>query len=606
MTVEKYDEKANKWRIKELESSAVYEVPGIYLLLIVEKPLKFAQRIQRAVQLRYECENRLKFDAAVDGIILSETLPPPQRLRDNIRKLLFRSFSQQWIQILEREHTVLFQKTLAAMELIKSLEKDPHSFLSIQLPTMEGRRLKNRTIASSGLNQATFKKSRDKLHRLWLYCCPEAIKIMEFINNVCDDVSRMSLFHIQTNAAFSLMEFVNANNGMLSSISDFLQRNWIEDVASEVRRQLAVSGKGWLDLNVNDWGIYRMSKLHRLIELMKQRIEVAVGLVLRSSLRAFVNHLCQPCMSTLNVAADFVWGDDLVNSCFHSPQPVFSIELDFIDGEPRATMNLDKFETEIIEMFKSRILTTHKIPQIDPYLVTQLKFDKSFRLSSIGFFDDEIQNQIFHLRRCYQTCLIPVRAYAQEYRRFGELMSRDNVDFVRTWKESNRTSKETKEKISHQLKSIQEIELTVPSTIVIGPFHINVSSMKKDLIAKCRDLFERLLLMFVDEVKEKLEEINENFQNIFSKLTANCETIEELCDIQAWMPDIPREVKEIQSKLQKMSFDFETLDFFLIVLSNDTFRLKISSLLMPAKIFNQIEELTIQVSEEFISDCKVP
>lgn len=254
-------------------------------------------------------------------------------------------------------------------------------------------------------------------------------------------------------------------------------------------------------------------------------------------------------------------------------------------------------------MFKSRILTTHQIPQIDPYLVTQLKFDKSLRLSSIGLLDDEIQNQIFHLRSCYQTCLIPMRAYAREYRRFEELKSRDNVDFVRTWGESDRTSKEMKEKISHQLESIREIELTVPSTIVIGPFQISVSSMKKDLIAKRRDLYERLLLMFSSEVKQKLKGIKKSFKQIVWKLMKKCETVEQLLEIQEWIPEIPNEVNQIQSKLQKMSFDFEVLESFFVVPSDETSRLKISSAMMPAEILNKIDDVAFQVGKTFSIDA---
>lgn len=146
VTVEKYNETANKWRIKELKSAAVYEVPRIYLMFIVEDPFMFAQRIYRAIQLRCECENRLRFDAMVDGIILSEMPKPPQRFRDNIRKLL-RFPNDGWMEIFESEHTTLYQKTLAALDLIKFLQEDPHSFPSIQLPTMErGRKLKSLTM----------------------------------------------------------------------------------------------------------------------------------------------------------------------------------------------------------------------------------------------------------------------------------------------------------------------------------------------------------------------------------------------------------------------------------------------------------------------------
>lgn len=567
-----YNEKANKWRIKELTSGARYEVPRIYLMFIVkEKPLKFAEKIRRAVELRSQCQNKLKFDAVVDGIILSEIPKPPQRQRDNIRNLLYHSFNNnnRWIEIFEGEYIVVYQKTLAALELIKfNNEKEPHSFPSpIQLPTMEPKRkLKILTLDikndNNGTSASSFLKSRRDFQKLWLNCRPETIKIMEFINNACKDVTRMSLFHIEPSDICSLMGFVDANNKKLSVISNFLKEKWVENVVASMKLHLFHVGKGWFDLNVNDWGIYQMSKLYRLIELIKLRMEIAVRLMLRSSLQAFVNHLCQPCESMLNVAEDFVWGNDLVTSRFPSPQPVFSLDLNFVNGEAGyMTTKLKSFLKILVEMFKSRISLTHEVPHIDPYLVTQLKFDKSLRLSSVGFFDDEIQNQMFDIRRCYQVVLIPLRAYAKEYQKFIEFMSHDNADFAQSFIEGDKTPKETKEKISLQLTSIEEIELTVPMTIVIGPFQINVNSLKKDMIVKRRDLYDRLLASFGDKVKGKLLAINEQYEEIFVKLTKKCGSIEELLEIrEKLIPQIPVEILQLQKEIKKMTAEFDIFE----------------------------------------------
>lgn len=281
----------------------------------------------------------------------------------------------------------------------------------MQLPTVERRsKLKSPATNKGDGKSKTFEKSRKDFQQMWLYCCPQAIKIIEFINNECDDVRRMSLFHIQT-SVLSLKGFVNANNEKFSVISNFLKQKWIENVVRVVQLHLA-NDRSWFDLNVNDWGIYRMSKLYRLIELIKQRMEVAVRFMLSSSLRAFVNHLCQSCEPMLYVAVDFVWGSDLVNSKFHFPHQVLSIELNFDDeNEPAYTTGIDELKEKIVEMFESRIPTTHEIPQIDPYLVTQLKFEKSLRLTSIGLLEDEIQNQLQRLQCCYQICMIPLPAY---------------------------------------------------------------------------------------------------------------------------------------------------------------------------------------------------
>lgn len=566
-------------------------------MFIVEKPFKFAQRIHRATQLRDECENRLKFDAVVDEIILSEIPKPPQRLRDNIRKLLFHPFSIRWIEIFEWEYCMLYQKALAALELIMFLEGDPHSFPSIQLPTMERRR---RLESLKTNNGKTFETSRGDFQRMWLNCCPEAIKIMEFINNGCNDVNRMSLFHIQTTAARSLMGFVDDNRKEFAAISDFLKQQWIEDVVLEVKRRLADVGKGWLDLNVNNWSVYRMSKLLRLIKLIQCRMETAVRCMSRSSLGAFVNHLCQPCEPLLSVAVDFVWGNDLATSWFPSPQPVFTIELNFDDvNEPAYTTGIEEFEAEIIEIVQSRILMTHDIPQFEAYLVTQLKFDKGRRLSSVGLLDDEVQKQIHHISRCYQQCSIPLHAYAEEFRKFVDIKSLNIPKYVRRLKESDKTSKEVKEEILQQLKSIDEIELTVPPTIVIGPFQIDVSAMKKDLVVKRRGLHDSILAMFSSGVGEKIKAINGELKAMIAKLKKKCETVEQLLEVREWIAGIPFEMNQIESRLTTILEDFDIIDSMCVAVSDDIFQLKFTTRQLPQVVLGKIDATQSKHQFEF-------
>jgi hypothetical protein len=599
VTVEKYNETANKWRIKEQKSGAIYEVPRIYLMLSVEKPFMFAQRIQRATQLRYECETRLRFEAAVDGIALSEMPKPSLRLQEGVRRLC-RRFAFRWVEIFEREYCMDFQKTLAALELIKLVEGEPHSFPSIQLPTKQTR-LKNPMMRSNKADgnsdwrrrQKTLEESRRTLQKTWLLCCPRAIKIMEFISSECEAVARMSLFHI-SDAASDLTEFTAANRRKLSEMSKFLGAVWVEEVlVGELTCQLDDIGRGWFDRRVNDWCVYRSSKLRRLIEFSNHRMELAVRVMLRSSLRAFVNHLCQPCESTLSMVAsvDFVWGNDLLSSRFHSPQPVFALRL-YLDaeGEPKYSANPNEFASEIIETSTSTIYVTHSVPHIDSYLVPGLMFDEKLRLSSLGLLDEEIQAQFRHVERCYSSCEKPLRAFAQEFTRFKDLRNLIIPEFVRTFRQKSecKTAKEVEKEISFQLKAIEEIELTVPLTLVIGPFQVDIGGLKEELIVKRRDMYRQLLRTFVEIVSEKLEAVEGGFKEITAKLSMKSDTIEELIETRQWVVDVPEEVAELQRRLKDMSGDFEVLEKFQVALPDDSLRIKISSMTMPREIEKKI------------------
>lgn len=564
VTVVKRNETTNKWRVRRLESSAVYEVPRIYLMFIAESPIAFAERVKRAQQLRNECEAKLRFEAVVDKVQLSEISKPPQHLRDVIRAPLMTRFKQGWIEMFEWEHCMMYQKTIAAMELIRLSEDD---FPSTQLPSTR------RAKSLETTNKGSLKTMLRRFQLTSFYCCPEAIKIMEFVNNECDDVSRMSLFHHQTDDACSLMGFVNVNHETLSTMADFLQRKWIEKLMHEVRRQLA-NVKGWLDLNINDWHIYRMSKLSRLIELIRRRMEMTVRVMVRSSLEAFVNHLCEPMDS------------------------IFLVELHFDDHhEPAYTENVEGFGTTLVNMLESSILTTHEIPQIDPYLVTQMKFEKGLRLSSVGLLDDDVQEQIRRVRRCYEEVLAPLRAFAEKFRPFKDFKALIIPDYVRSL--NDKTSDEMKDEISRQLKAIDEIELSVPATIVIGPFRVNVANLKSDLIVKRRDLYDRLLTTFIDGVKAKLDEVSKFYNETVAKLTKKFESVEELVTVRDWIPNIPAEVKRVEMQMKKLAHDFDILESFKVLAPDGIVRTRIVCQTMPTTIQQTIEDTQAKRNFDF-------
>lgn len=261
---------------------------------------------------------------------------------------------------------------------------------------------------------------------------------MEFINDECESVSRMSFFHIQTSEPTDWETFHAENNSKIHSMSNFLKSIWIDRIVCEIQSQLANVGKGWYDLSdMTSWSIYKMSKLSRFIELIKMRMEVSVMKLLKSSLAAFVNHLCRPCECLLNISNDYEWmDDDLLNSPFQTDNFIFKISLN-VDNEQKmpiySTFDLQngRLGRKILEMFYKCILTTHNIPQIDPYLMKKLKFDvKNLKLSSIGILDVEIQNQILQLTESYSKCLIPLYAYARKYEKFVELKSLDVQSYV--------------------------------------------------------------------------------------------------------------------------------------------------------------------------------
>lgn len=594
--VEHHNEVTNKFRIVTIESGKTYDVPRIYLMFSGENLEKFAKRIQQAIHLRNQCESKLKFEALVDGIDLSEFPQPPKHFQDNIRQRLthYKNLHSGWIEIMEKEQTILYQRHFAALDLIKNLRNQPHSFPFIELQIKDESKLKMLTMHEriDGKWQEKFKKSRQHFRMLWLHCCPETIKIMEFINNECHDVSEMSLFHVhKPSVVFSLPEFCDVHYAKLEAITlKFLKTKWIEKIVYEIRYQLMNVGKGWFDLNVENWAIYKMSKLRRMIEVIRHRMEISIRVMLKSSLEGYFDYVTQPCHCLLNVPSNFIWNDNLLVSPFITSHAVFTLNLNIGATEPNYSANIDEFGNEIIQIVQYGMLKTHEIPQIDPYLVTRLKFDMGLRLSSIGILDDEIQQKIQLTKYCYEQCTIPLRAYAKKYEMFLELRNLNVSDYIRTMKLRNMMPSDIKEEILIQQNFIRQLKVTVPVNIQIGPFLINVSLLRQNLIIKRKEMFKKLLLMLTDMTKEKMEAINAQFDSIYTRLMEKNRTIEQLNNTRIWMPKIPEQLRSIDVELKRNLLYFDVLDDFHVSLPNDIFKLKWNTKQMPQIIQPQISE----------------
>lgn len=444
-----YNQISMKWHIKDLKHNNSYNIPRIYLMFIAESPMNFAHRLSTAIKLRDECERNLKFNAIIDSIVFTEIPRPPQHLTKTIKQLLLKSYNVGWIDIFEREYTILYQKDMAAMQLKHNLHTDPHGFDFIQLPLAQsanGRKIllpipknknkNNNNVKINGDKESfNFTKAQQKLKWLWLYCSPEPIHVMYFINKMCRTVSQMSLFSTECKKTVTLIEFSDAQNKIVTETMHFLKYNWNSVIATEMQVIFSDIRQGWYNMYVTNWGIYKQSKLYRMIEMVKQRMQLALRNLMECSADAFVDLLCKPCECLLNIDMDFVWGCDLISSSFQSKCPsVFAMILNIDTNGTSYSTDPNAIESEIVKIFESTVLALHEIPQIDPFVVTQLTFDRNIKMSSIGLLDNIIQDHINHLQLCYKKALIPLLAYAKEFEQYVEFKNMNINDYLKNIK----------------------------------------------------------------------------------------------------------------------------------------------------------------------------
>lgn len=94
----------------------------------------------------------------------------------------------------------------------------------------------------------------------------------------------------------------------------FLKDTWINTLKTAIKNNLRDSGKGLYDLEQDDWDLYQMSKLHKLMMRIKFILQDSERYLVQNSLISFTQLLLDACHGILNCSEDMEWGDDLINS----------------------------------------------------------------------------------------------------------------------------------------------------------------------------------------------------------------------------------------------------------------------------------------------------
>jgi hypothetical protein len=96
--------------------------------------------------------------------------------------------------------------------------------------------------------------------------------------------------------------------------------------------------------------------------------------------------------------------------------------------------------------------------------------------------DGDIQCFSQKLDVFYKSSVRLLKAYIKEFKRFFEFQMMDVSDFIESKKKLS--GKELKEEIDRQLQFLEELNLNMPASVVIGPFEVRVKRICKELIVK--------------------------------------------------------------------------------------------------------------------------
>lgn len=83
------------------------------------------------------------------------------------------------------------------------------------------------------------------------------------------------------------------------------------------------------------------------------------------------------------------------------------------------------FQKVLLKLYDGALRQTHTINQVHPFLLSNLRFPPDLFLSSVGLMDEEVCALRDRFLTGYKQALIPLKAYADEWKLHLELYTMD-------------------------------------------------------------------------------------------------------------------------------------------------------------------------------------
>ncbi|XP_072521546.1 dynein axonemal heavy chain 1 [Salminus brasiliensis] len=579
-------------------------VPRIRLMFCAEDPHLFAQRVQFAHNSRKTTEALLLYHLSVDCITSCSgtlTLDPTslQRIRNFALSTpgLRLPGLQEYMKRLEEEVQLEYNRTMNQISFDRVMQDNPEEFSYITLPQEEPVRVPYKGLVA--VPDFPFEKNRAAFAFNSLLTKPEVISALSKVRAECDRVAAMSLFHVSFTKPLRLEEFELAQSQTHTQVQLFLKDSWVSTLCKGICSSLRHVGPGWFSLNESRWEVYRMSKMCRLMALVRYNLQDSLRFLVQDSLTSLTRLLLDSCHSVLDCPSDLTWGPDLINSPYKPKKsPLFLVDLVLDQTGVHYSTPLENFETSIVNLLDKGILSTHDVPQLDKFVMQNLFISGVPLLESVGLYEPAVRELRERVSFALCQATIPLRAYAREYECHLELQNSNINTFLKHHSEENTTPAEVKREVVMHLMEKEKLDQSLPSSIVIGPFMVSVEAVRQNLSEKRSSLAKAVLDSLALKLRKQVEEACEECKVISRKLYEKPDSIEELTEQREWMIQIPDQLRTQKELLSKAMADYELIDDFFYNLSKDDFAAKWTAMAWPHKILTQMESVRVKHEED--------
>ncbi|XP_029358997.1 dynein heavy chain 1, axonemal [Echeneis naucrates] len=577
-------------------------VPRIRLLFFAEDPHVFVERLQYALCSRENTEALIFYHLCVDCMPIWEKTPSVDS--HSLKRIKKRALSapglgesiiDRYIGDLEKDIKLDYDCTMNRMIFDKIVMRNPDKFSHITLPKKDPEYVpQNGRIA---VPHFEFKENKSAFVFRSLLTKPEVIGAMSEIWLECNKVSTMKL--LSSTKPLKLNEYEVTQSQMLTEIGIFLRESWTVTLSHSIRSNLRYITKGAYNIKESVLWTYKKSKLFKLITVVHYKMQHSLRCLVQNSLSSFTHLILDACHSVLTCPRGLRWGSNLITSQYKPKiKPLFLVDLVLDQNGVFYSTPLENLVKSILNLFDMSITTTYHIPLLDKLVMQEMFIGDIPSLQSVDLWEPEVTELRDMVRNALFQATIPLRAYAAEYEKYLELYNMDIETFINTHTHPEQTSQEVKKEVEQQLKEKEKIESALPSSIVIGPFIVQVMVIRQALTNKRKALANAMLGHLAQKLRNKIDEACENCDLMSRKLQKNPNCIEELIEKRNWMEQIPENLANFKKLFSKVQSDYEVLEEFWYCLSDEDAQKKWTAIGWPQRIISQMEKVVIQHVED--------
>ncbi|XP_068171919.1 dynein axonemal heavy chain 1 [Antennarius striatus] len=579
-------------------------VPRIRLLFSAEDPRVFVERIQFALRLREKTEALIFHHLSVDCMPICEGTPSLDSLQlQSIKRCalsapgLRLNILEKCIEDLEKEIKLEFARAMNSIIFEKVVMNHPDEFSHITLPQKDPVHVPQK--GCFPIPDLEYKKNQAAFVFRSLLTKPEVICVLSEVGFECNKVATMRLFNVTFIKPVTLDKFEDMQSQVHTQISLFLRETWVVTLSNNIRSNLANIGKGAYNVNQSSWEMYKISKMSRLMTLVHFKLQDSLRFLVRDSLISLTQLLLDACDSLLNCPQDLVWGNNLITSPYKPKRnPLFQVDLVLDQTGVHYSTPLENFQTSVVDLFDKGILATYNILQLDKLVMHKLFIGDNPLLESVNLWEPEVNELREKVHNALMQAAIPLRAYAAEYEKYLELNNTDIKVLLNSHTYAELTFQEVKEVVEHYQKQVEILQLSLPSSIVIGVFIVRVEPVRLTLSKKMKAAAKAMLDHFVVKLRKQVDYACEECDVISRKLRERPNSIEELTELREWMKQIPEAIRRYKEHIAKTLLDYDRTEEFYYCLSNEDMKQKSIATEWPQRIINQMEALAAQHVED--------